>query len=874
VRPVKISNLKLGAVFLLSAAIIAYELAVMRSFSVGSWSNFGSMVISIALLGYGLAGTILTFIQKAVKKNIDAWLSCSALLLPPAMAAGHVLAQYVPFNPVLIVSDPVQLWWIGAYYLIYSIPFLCGAFFIGIAFIALSSRMYHLYFWNMAGSGLGGFFILGCMYLFSPETLIIPVLIITFPGGILCYITWNHSGLSLTGFLRLISGGTACLVISIVLVLSIGKISVNEFKAVSYVRKFPEYHLDHYSFSPLGEIHVYSSSYFHFAPGLSDNAMNEPDSMPVNAFKGLYIDGVGPIGIMKKLPKNKERYIDFLPMTAPYKLFNRPEVLLVGLGGGTGVFTAFHHNAEKVAAVEPNPDIIRLMKEVAVIREFNGNLLKNPAVEIFNGQPRAHCRTTTRKFDIIELSLIDSVGLSQTGGYPVVENFTYTAEGIDDYMSALEDNGILSITVWNKLNPPRNVLRLLATIVTSLGEQGVEHPENRLFMFHMLLQTATVLVKNSDYTEGEIEKLQNFCSDMSFDVTYYPGIPERNRDFKKILSDYTDLFGSRRTFTIEIDDEEGDRGLLSLLELVSEEEYEDEEQELDPGDLYHFSLRWMLSGREEELFNHYIFDIRPATDDRPYYTAYLKPQTIGMFLNQLNKISEEWGYLMLVGTLFQSLIFGALIIVLPLVGRWKELFNKRRGTAGVILYYACLGLGYMLVEIFLIQKLVFFLEEPIFSLSIVITVMLIVSGTGSLFGGRYIKDRIKGVRLAAACICVSLVFYVFALTPLLRLLLFLPFFIKLLCAIVFIAPAAFFMGIPFPSGLASLTENREVLLPWAWGMNGALSVTGSVLARLFSVSAGFTPVLICAMILYGLAGFVFPANQGRMIVGIKKKGYG
>jgi spermidine synthase len=819
------------------------------------------MVISIALLGFGIAGTFLTFVQKHVRAHLDSWLFATALLSPPAMAAGHVIAQMLPFNPILITSDSLQILYIAGYYIVYSIPFVTSAFFIGVAFIALSSRIHELYFWNMVGSGIGGFFVLGCMYLFPPDTLVAPILVLAGIAGIL--LSLKTDGAEWSAKTRLVKAivVVCSLTGSLFLLLAFGKISVSDFKSVSYVRKFPEYKLDYYSYSPLGEMHVYSSSYFHFAPGLSDNVSNVLKEMPKNAFKGLYIDGGGPIGIMRKLDKAEEAYIDYLPMSVPYVCFEKPRVFIVDLGGGASVFTALYHDAEKVTVVEPNADIVRLMGDTKIISDFNGNLLKDPRVEVRSGEPRAYGSTTEERFDIAELSLIDSVGLSQTGGYPVVENFTYTTEGFADYMKCLKDSGILSVTVWNKLNPPRNFPRLLSTLVRALDFEGVKNPENRIFVFSMLLQTATVLVKKSDFTRDEIEKLTRDCKRLSFDVSYFPGMPEREKNFETMLKDYYELFSTKKVYSVDVENKAGENGnLLDLMKAVNEKD--ENEEALLPSDLYHYVITWLLAGKTEQLFKDYVFDIRPATDDRPYYTAYLKADTIGMFLGQLNKISEEWGYLVLVATLLISIVAAICIIIMPVVGRWKELFVRKRGTAGVIVYYGCLGLAYMLVEMCLIQKLVFFLEDPVFSLSIVLTAMLVISGIGSILSKKIASEPKNRVRIASLGIGISLVFYMVGLTPLINLTLGSPFFVKILLSILFIAPASFFMGMPFPTGLSALTMSREGLLPWAWGMNGALSVTGSVFARLLSVSYGFTPVLVCAIVLYAIVGIIFPVNTG------------
>lgn len=830
-------NFRLTALLLVSAALIGYELAVMRTFSVGSWSNFGAMVLSIALLGFGLAGTLLTFLQNTIKKDPEKWLRNLTFMFIPAMTLAHLLAQLVPFKPILISVDFMQVVWVGVYYLIYAIPFFIGAMFINIAFTAYSKHIHQLYFWNMFGSGIGGIFILVCMYFFPPEKLILPLLFIGSVGGLLLSIEKNEKTGKFTIPIKNGIKSLAAFIIAASVLLIFGQINVSEYKGVSYIRKFPEYNLDHYSYSPTGEYHVYDSSYLHFAPGLSDAAALNVKKMPENAFKGLYIDGSGPIGIMRELAEEEARYIDFLPMSAPYKLKkDKPKVLIMGLGGATGVFTALYQKSEDVHVVESNPALINIIRDIPVISQFNGNILNDDRVTLKQSESRSYCVSTDEKYDILEISLIDSVGYAQAEPYPIHENYTYTVEAISDYMHALKDDGILSLTTWDKLKIPRNVPKLLTTVVESLKKQGVENPGNRVFIFNLFLSTATVLVKNSDFTDDEITTLRKFCRRRSFKVSYYPGMTEIDEDFSEILKQYKIKFG-----------------ILPM-------EKDDFAKAIYPRTIYHHTMFWLLNGKEQDLYDQYVFNIRPATDNRPYYTAYLKPENITQFAAQIEDIPEEWGYLLLLGTLFQSIIFGILIILIPLFGKREELFKGKKGTGGIIVYYACLGLAYMMIEIFLIQRLVHFLGDPIFSVSVVITSMLIISGLGSLFSKRFSENRSKGVRFAVIGIALTILFYIFFLTPVIDGLIGLPFFVKALIAILCIAPAAFFMGMPFPSGLSSLGENRPGLLPWAFGMNGALSVTGSNIAKLISISSGFSIVLILAMGLYILAGVVFPAN--------------
>jgi spermidine synthase len=846
-RRMMLSDARMAALFLVSVCVLAFEIEVMRVFAVSSWSNFGSMVISIALLGFGLAGTLLTLLENRIRANPDAWLASSAFALGPSMAAAHTLAQQVPFNPVLIATDPSQLWWIALFYLLYGIPFFAGGLFIGVMFATLASRAHKVYFWNMLGSGLGGLLILAFMFIFPPSFLIYPLVGIAILPGLLCCMRWSAAD---DRFRIQLFEAVLFLVVTAVSFLLLGRfgsLNVSDFKPESYARKYPDSTLVYDAFSPLGETRVFSSSYFHFAPGLSDNAGVSLARMPQNAFLGMFVDGNGPVGVMRKLKSDEENYIDFLPMSAPYILFSKPRVLLLRLGGGAGVHIALHNGARDVWVVESNPDVIRMLRDVPFFRQLGGDILRDPRARLVNAEVRSFAGSTDQRFDLVEIGLIDSIGLSQAGGYSVEENYVYTVEALQEYLKCLAPAGILSITVWDRLSPPRNVPKLLSTVVETLRRSGVPHPEKRIFAFNLLLSTATVLVKNADFTAAEIEKLKEYCRRMSFEPDYYGGIPQGTKDFEQILAGYRGIYS---------DDNPAEAAAGGA-----------PEADLRPGDLYHYSLEWMIAGRQEELYSKYIFDIRPATDDKPYYSGYLKPVTIPLFVAHAGEISEEWGYLLLLATFLQSVIFGALIIVLPLATRWRELFKGRRGTLGVIVYYGCLGIGYMMAEIFLIQRFVFFLADPVYANAIVITVLLISSGVGGLVAGRLSAVRRAAVIAGVAGIVGFALFYHFGLPSILRAGLGLPLTLKALLAAALIAPLGIFLGMPFPTGLAALSERRRSILPWAWGMNGALSVTGSVLTRIISTSIGFSAVLIGMAALYVLAGLLFASNEAGLETG-------
>jgi SAM-dependent methyltransferase len=828
-------NAKLTALFLISVADISYELFVIRIFSIGGWSNFGSLVISTALLGVGLSGIIITFLDDWVTAHAGLIMPACALSLPLLMAGAVIMAQLVPFNPVFLASDSRQVWFIGAYYIIYGLPFFVIAAFTGVAFIALRGEIQKVYFWNMAGSGVGGFFIIVFMFLLPPRYLILPILALSIvAAAFACVERDAETGARCFPWPRLAALALSSLG-SVVCVFLWGDIRISDYKAISYVRKYPDSLLVHHSYSPGGEYHVYASRYFHFAPGLSDNAALRNTHMPSQVYWGLFVDGSGPIGVMGSLKENEQSYMDYLPMAAPYTMLANPNVLLVNLSGGINAQVARYKGARNIDIVEPSPEMIHLLRDDPNIVRFTGDLLNGENINVIQGEGRSWCAGHAGNYDLVEISLVDSIGLSDSGGYAVHEDFKYTVEAFKEYFSSLKKGGVLSVTVWDRLNPPRNVLKLLNSIITAMDESGMEEPEKCLYSFGLFMSTSTILVKNGPFTEGEIYDLNNFVKTRSFELLYAPDTELPQRDVDILMGAYHQHFEGQEAAAVE---------------------------SFTNADMYRAVIPVFFAGAGGPIEDQYIFDIRPMRDERPYYSGFLKLRDLPMYLDQMEDISEEWGYLLLLGMLAQACLFGFVVIVIPVIGRRKTLFRNPGSTAGIIFYYAGLGLGYMLIEIYLIQRLGVFLSNPTYSTSIVITVMLIFSALGNLVSGLIKRFRAFVVPLSCAAVAGGLLFYIFGLGEYLNPFNSAPILTRIYISMLVIAPVAFFMGVPFPNGLDTLQKNKPHLLPWAWGMNGGLSVAGSALARVLAVSSGFSGLLALGIGVYLVVGILYPSNRG------------
>ena len=530
------------AVALVAGAVIALQIGLMRVFAVGSWAHFGSLVVSLAMLGFGLASVVMCLARPWFDANWRGAAGLSLLTFGPLTVAATMIAQQLPFNPVFLVSDPAQKWRLLANFLLYLLPFLASAFFLGTVFLKAREAFGRVYFADLTGSGIAGLGILAAMYVFPPESIItVPLLLWAF-GGVL----WFLGLRSPRGLLALVLIAVVAIAGLNTLPAALGTpaIAVSPYKGVAYARNFPDAERIYRTYSPFGDLEIYASSYMHFAPGLSDNAaFNLPD-LPANTYLGMYIDGDGPEGIMRALGEEEQRnYSFYLPSHYPYVLKSEPETFVVQFGGGISTMVALAAGAPQVTAAISNPAVLAAFRD-PTLRDFTGDLIGDPRVHVVDYDGRLYLAETDNRYDVIDLSLANSVGLSNPGGFTIVEKYTYTREALLSYMHALADGGILSITLWNKEEPPKSILKLYATVAEAAEAFDPSTAANALFVASSYLSTTTVLYKRGGFTAAEVETLRAYTEEMSFDEIYSPGFTFEADEATTILDDYRQsIFG-------------------------------------------------------------------------------------------------------------------------------------------------------------------------------------------------------------------------------------------------------------------------------------------------------------------------------------------
>jgi spermidine synthase len=843
------------AVGLAAGAVIALQIDVMRVFSVGSWAHFGSLVVSLAMLGFGLTSAVMCVAKDWFQRH---WLGAAGValgLFGPLAVAANLYVQQLGFNAIFLVSDPAQKWKLLQIFLADLTPFLAGAVFLGCVFLKSNRSFNRVYFADLAGSGLCGLVFLGAMYVFKPENLIAAPLAL-WVAAMIAWALGPGGRLALAPFavLAALAFGGHFIVAP---ALGLPRLAVNDYKGVAYARKFPDAQRVYESVSPFGYIEVYSSSYLHFAPGLSDNAAFNLPTIPANAYLAMYIDSDGPIGVIRNLPDKDTAYFRFLPMYYPYVIKKNPKVFVTQFGGGISTALALRSGAKDVTVAEGNRGVLAAFHD-KVLTDFTGDILSR--VRVIDYEGRHFLAHTNERFDIVDLSLADSVGLSNPGGFAIVEKFPYTREAMETYMRALADGGVLSVTLWNKEEPPKSILKLYATMAAAAQRVEPAHVADSFFVASSYLSTATVLYKRGGFTEAEVAKLRAHTKAMSFDQIYSPGFFYDGTQTDRTLDGYVaQIFsgaaGGPPAPADSTAADAGDPNGPADPTGPNDAPGANNDNGVVPATVMG-RLAWssLINGEWPEIAKRYVFDTRMLTNDAPYFAAYVKTRDLTRILDRLELLQDEWGYLLIWATLGVACATALVLLLIPVAWGWRAIFSRTPGKFLTIIYFACLGAGYIMVEVGLIAHFVMALGNATVSASVLITGMLVFSGLGSLTSERVLPRMRVAMPPIFLAIGALLILYALFLDNALDAIGALPYGARLLLSFVFIAPPAFLMGFPMPTAMTTLGRlGKEHMFIWAWGVNGCFSVIGAAAAPVIATNFGLGAVIEIAGCAYFLA---------------------
>ena len=795
--------------FLVSAGSIGFEIALTRYFAVAKWSEYGYWVISIVMAGLALSGVAVTLLRDTLKAS-GVWLQALLpALITGAAAAGYYYTVTNPFNPLQLqnsVTWLAQVQNIALYYAALAPFYFLVGLFISLSFILNPREIGRVYGFDLIGAGFGAVLVLLLMFALHAFDLAPALLVVTASAALFTPGRIRIVAIALAG-LALAAGET--------LVLTGPQASFNDFKAIYAPLHTPGAKVRAELRSPRGDYLLLEDFTERLDTDVSNNAQLLGIASPPRAY-GLYRDGAR----IAALPIAGGYAPGYAPATlaaAPYRLIDHPRVLLAGASGGFRVAEVLTLGASHVDVLEPEP----VLRSALLAGLGPAPAMKaDPRVRVLGMGAVAAARLAPHDaWDLIDISS-DFLDSGEANGA------AFSAEAIAADLGALSPAGVLSIPV-NIKDFPVYALRMLATVREGLVLARVADPAAHVLVYRSAW-SVRILVSPAVWSDDRIAKLKSFADDRSFDLSWYRGL---------------DRVAARETLYNDLPSVNFATGEITAK---------------GPDDAIADEAPAVLEGRDTP--SAHAFNLQPVRLDRPFFYAILDLARMDTLVKRLEVLPQgEIGALVNLAVLAQAALLALVVLLTPLLVRRRLKAEAPNGGLSRIVYFSALGLGFLFVEIFLIEKAAFYLDDRTSAFSIVLTGMLVFSGLGAMLAGKVTRFARLWVGLATLVMIAFgvLTYRVGEQTLLANLDLAWPVRAGLVLAVA--AAVSLALGMPFPLGLARVGDGR--FLPWAWALNGAFSVVSTPLANLIAREAGFSWLLYAAASLYLLALFTFPRRS-------------
>ncbi|HER34634.1 MAG TPA: hypothetical protein ENO19_04135, partial [Halothiobacillaceae bacterium] len=519
-------------------------------------------------------------------------------------------------------------------------------------------------------------------------------------------------------------------------------------------------------------------------------------AMAIDVWAGTMItkfdgENLEPLSFLKEDVTNIAHYI-------------RPnaDVFVIGVGGGRDVLSALVFDQKSVTGVEINENVLRATNDV--FGEFSGHLDRHPKVKFAVDEARSYITRSDERFDIIQISLIDTWAATAAGAFVLSENSLYTVEAWETFLESLKPNGVLSVSRWYYTSRPGEMYRIATLAREALRRIGVRDPRDHVIIARAPRASGmpgkfgngigTILVSPDPFTDEDVAILEREVSRLGFELTLTPDTSE-NEIFETILSD-EDL---------------------------------------------------------TEFLDSLPIDVSAPTDDKPFFFQMLrfrdfaKPLT-GSLLDP-NKVNLQ--AIRMLGLLLMLVtVLTILCIIVPLA--LSSGFAQLKVSMPLLVYFLGIGFGFMFIEISQMQRLMVFLGHPTYALSVVLFTLLLGGGVGSFLTDRLPEDRGDSRKIALALVVVAVVVFGFVTQWVVQGLDGATTAVRIAAAAGILLSMGLFMGMPFPIGIGAAAGRAEALTPWLWGINGAASVTCTVLATVvaltWGISASFWTGVACYVV--------------------------
>ena len=785
-------NKKAFGVFSIALASLLLELVLIRVFDVLWYPNMAYMIITLAVFSFGLAGVFLSIWPVKANEKTWRWLSIATFLM--AIAALMVLPALnrLPFDYQQLTSELARQTARNflLIYLVICVPFFLAGFSLSLVFSHYASQIRRLYFFDLVGAALG------CL-------LLIPLLPKLGTVGVL----WVVAGFSLlsSAFFSNSKFWSRVTLVAALLVVAIPF-------SWDHIKTFDP-HMDKRSFRTLQSV----------SEGTWWDPISKVDIIDYEkfgesvgrdyTFKWIAYDGGTQTSyfyrfdgdyesIRAGLPGNARRHFwdRYLAISHYLKADSDAQVLIIGSAGGQETKAALTFNAGHVDGIELVGKVVELGK--TTYNDYIGGIMHDPRTNIQAGEGRSFLRSSDKQYDIIQINSNHTSSSIAAGSGAMQSAYLQTVEAYKEFFSHLTDDGILHIN--HHIYP-----KMVAIAAQAWSDLGYGNFRDHVIVFEASGQQdnlPTLLIKKSPWTPEEVEKTADFMG--SFDLVVDPMEPEKS-------------FLSNAFFEPDF-----------------------------PSDLAaRIPYRVIPPTDDQPFFN----SLRKSLDQLPAEQADVFVNTsISGLLNSQRSTGFPIDVIHLFVTAGAALVFAFIFSCVPL------LFSKAgkanwQGRGSLLLYFSCLGSGYIILQLVFIQIFMKLIGFPLYAYTTVVFTFLFAAGVGSLMSEKLQLLEKKRWWIPFIGVAISTLLLLFYQQVLFDHFLQHPVAARMFISVLMIFPLAFFLGMPFPLGILAVQHKPEGTVAWAWAFNGLFTVVGGIFCAIFSVYFGFKLTMIVAIAIYMLA---------------------
>jgi hypothetical protein len=716
-----------------------------------------------------------------------------ALFFSIAVLAAYFTLNLLPFDSYSIAWDPRQWWILLLYFALSGAPFLAAGWAIGSALDAAGTDAYRPYAANMIGAAIGCPLALIAIDWIGGEGTIGFIIAL----GLLASVVLSTS----RKYALALMTAAAFALLSFSIPVGALQWRLSPYKPLSAAQLASEAKHTVKEWGSTVRLDVIERPGLHSFPGLSLNAAL---TLPEQA--GAFLDGEGPYPITHLSPRDQVA-VDLgrrMPSSIAYALRPAAEVLILDWGAGTPALLALAQPGLKLTLPNDQPILTDLLRNS--YDRYSYNLLNHPDLDVRPRTARGVLAEKSNSYDVIEFALSDVFHPVTSGAFSLSEDYLLTVNAFADAWSRLNPEGILVITRWIG-TPPSDSVRAWNTLLAALRQAGVQDIRKHTIALRGI-RTATILVSPRAFTPNEIASVRQFLERNAFDAVLLPDLkPGEINRFNRL-----------------------------------------------PEPIYHQLFDALLN--HPAAADEYPFRLTPAVDDKPYFNHFFRWAQTPEVIASLGTFWQPFGG----SGYFVLLVLLGLMSVLATVLVLTALFFSARDRPldrpefRAMVFFAGLGLGYLLVEIPLIQQFTLLLDHPAQSLAGVLFILLLGSGIGSWLSPRF------QIRQALLGLLVYLGVTLLLASPVIHWMLPAPELARWLVMIAMLMPLGILMGMPFASGLRGLERRHPGWIPWAWAVNGAFSGISGVVAAMLALDVGLQGTLAIGWGAYLVAN-VFGRND-------------